>query len=355
MQPGLRSSSIHRGSIISLDEVHAPFPVRLGVGVQVTPIAADGLIVIAQTDDKVALLSEHTGALIGSLSIAPPIGVTPALQSGTLFVAGGNRLYAFDLSEFLDQPSLQQLAPIWSFECSEREIAQPLLVDEGAVYLLTNRDQQSALYAVSQGNGVPLWPQPLILETNQIAPPLLVQDQIVLIASSGQVSVAETGTGEITQSFSLNHRVDLQVAPFVVDNRVFLSDRGGYVFELVMDRSGPLINPLYDHRSRLSSIAASSQYVALGHMAGLTLLSSRGNLQWTSDTPEPVSVTPIIAGDSVFALDDAGNGLLFDVLKSNPVARVKLLSGEVGMSPLLTQARIVVVGADGKVVAVDWH
>ena len=355
IEPGLRSRPLARDSIRALGEVRPPFPVRLGVGVQVTPIAADGLLVIPLSDGGVALVSEHTGERIGNLSVAVPIAVTPALQSGTLFAASGKRLYAFDLAEFLDQPSLQQLAPVWSFECSENAITQPLLVDEKAVYLLTSRNQQAVLYAVAQSNGVLLWPEPLLLETDQMAPPLLVQDQIVLISGLGQVRVTDTLKGEIMQSFSLNRPVDLQVAPFVVDNRVFFSDPGGYVFELVIDRSGPLITPLYDHRSRLSCIAASSRYVALGHMAGLTLLSSRGTFQWTSDTLESVSTTPIIAGESVFALDDAGSGLLFDVLKSNPVARMKMLSGEVGMSPLMTQSRIVVVGADGKVVAIDWH
>jgi hypothetical protein len=71
MEPGLRSNSIPRVSIRLLQEVHAPFPVRLGTGVQVTPIAADGLIVIAQSDGGVALLSEHTGERVGSFSISP--------------------------------------------------------------------------------------------------------------------------------------------------------------------------------------------------------------------------------------------------------------------------------------------
>jgi len=355
MEPGLRSSSIQRDSIRSLNEVHAPFPVRLGVGVQATPIAADGLLVIALSNGGVALLSEHTGERIGDLSVSAPIAVTPALQSGTLFAASGNRLYAFDLAEFLDQPSLQQLAPVWSFACAENAVTQPLLVDEKAVYLLTSRNQHAVLYAVAQNNGVPLWPEPLLLETDQMAPPLLVEGQIVLISGSGQVSVVETGTGEITGSFSLNRRVDLQVKPFVVDNRVFFSDPGGYVCELVMAPGGPLINPLYDQRLRISSIAASSQFIALGHLSGLTLLSSRGHLLWTSNTNESVSTTPIISGDSVFALDDSGSALLFDVLKANPVRRMKLLPGEVGMSPLMTQSRIVVVAADGKVVALDWH
>ena len=174
------------------------------------------------------------------------------------------------------------------------------------------------------------------------------------MALDGRVWVADATTGEIVHSFSVNCRVDPQTNPFVVGDRVLFSDSGGQIIELALTPGGPLIKPLFDHRARVSSIAASPQFIALGHMSGLTLLSSRGNLLWTSDILESMSAIPIIAGDSVFALDDAGNGLLFDVLKSNPVVRVKLLSGEVGMSPLMTQSRVVVVGADGKVVALDW-
>lgn len=355
MEAGLKSNSIQRASITSLDEMQSPFPVRLGVGVQVSPIATDGLIVISQTDGGVVLLSEHTGNRMGALSIAPAVAVTPALQSGTLFVPGGNILYVFDIAKFLDQPSLQELSPIWAFQCEAGPISQPLLVDATTVYLVTNRAQQAVLYAVSQENGAPVWPAALTLATNHMAPPLLVENQIVLITVEGNVTIVETATGNTTQSFSLNRRVDLEVTPSVVDNRVVLSDPGGHVFELVLGGSGPLINSLYDQRARISSIAASSQFIALGHLAGLTLLSSRGHLLWTSNTLESVSTTPIIAGESVFALDDAGNALLFDVLKANPVRRMKLLPGEVGMSPLMTQSRIVIVAADGKVVALDWH
>lgn len=355
MEPGLASSSIQRSSINSLEEVQPPFPVQLGVGVQVSPIATDGLVVIAQSDRTVVLLSEHTGKRLGAFSLPSAISVTPALRSGTLFIAGGNGLHAFDLANFLDQPSLQQLVPVWSFECENGYIAQPLLIDDEAIYLFSHHSQQASLQAVSQGNGARLWSAPLMLDTNQTAPPLLVNNQLVLITSDGHVTIVETTTGEIKHKFSLNARVDLQTTPFVVDNRVFLADHGGQIIELVLDRGGPVVNSLYHHRSRVSSIAASRQFIALGHMSGLTLLSSRGNLQWTSDTLESISATPIVAGDSIFALDDSGNGLLFEALKSNPVVRVKLLSGEVGMSPLMTQSRIIVVGADGKVVALDWH
>jgi outer membrane protein assembly factor BamB len=314
------------------------------------------LIFITQSNGGgVILLSEFTGERIGHLPVLDQIAVTPALRAGTLFVAAGNRLYAFELSDFLDQPTLQSPVPAWAFECAGEAIVQPLLVDERAVYLLARNDQEAILESVSQVSGKQLWPEPLRFETPLTAPPVMVRDRIVIITYAGDVSVVQAATGELEQTFSLNRRIDSQVAPFVVDNRVLLSDPHGYVFELVLDQSGASINLLYDHRARISSIAANSKFIALGHMAGLTLLSSRGNLLWSSDTLESVSSTPIVTGESVFALDDAGNGLLFDVLKSNPMARVKLFGGDVSASPLLTSSHLVAVNGDGKVAVIGWN
>lgn len=355
LESGLRTPRVELSSIRTLHGSEAPFPIQLHAGVQVSPIAADGLIVIPQSDGVIALLGEQTGKQMGALSVPEGIAVTPALQSGTLFVASGKTLYSFDLCSFLDQPSLQQVAPVWSFESDSARIIQPILVDDDAVFILGARSQRSVLWAVSQREGLPVWPKPVEMDTDLTTPPLLVGTNVVVITADGKVSVIEASNGNVSQTFPLNRRVDLQATPFVIDNRIVLSDYDGHVFELVLSQSGPLINPLFNHRSRVSSIAASAHYIALGHMAGVTLLSSRGLLHWTSDTIDSVSTTPIVAGDSVFVLDDAGNGLLFDVLKSNPVSRMKLQSREVGPSPLMTQSRIVTVSADGMVVAIRWH
>lgn len=356
MEAGLRASSLRLNSIKALGELHSPFPLHLDAGIEVSPIAAEGVLFITQSDGGgVVLLSEYTGSQLGHLPVLDQIAVTPALRAGTLFVAAGKRLYAFELSNFLDQPGMPPPAPAWAFECAGEAISQPLLIDEAAVYLLARSGRREILEAVSQQNGERLWLTPLRFETIEIAPPVMVRDQLVLLTHSGEANIVQAATGELQQTFSLNRRLDPQVSPFVLDERVILADPNGYVFELVLGQGGPFINLLYDHRARISSIAASPQFIALGHMAGLTLLSSRGNLLWSSDTLESVSSTPIVAGESVFALDDAGNGLLFDVLKSNPVARVKLLAGEVGASPLLTRSHLVVVGEDGKVAVIQWH
>ena len=355
MHPGLRARQTRPGSINFIGELQTPFPLYLGAEVSAQPIAADGVIIIPQSEGGITLLSELKGEIIGHLSVEDNIAVTPALHAGNLFVAFGTRISSFDLTSFLDQAASQQRQPEWVFDCAGGAIVQPLLVDETAVYFLASSGDQVILDAISQGNGQRLWPEPLRFEPGLTTPPILLKDYVVLVTSAGNVKLILAATGQVERAFPLNRQVDLQVSPFVIDQRVLLADPSGYLFEIVLDESGPLINELYDQHARISSIAANERFIALGHMAGLTLLSSRGNLQWSSDTLESVSVPPTVSGETVFALDDAGNGLLFNALKSNPVARVKMLTGEVSTAPLVTESRIVAMSSDGKVSAIDWH
>jgi putative pyrroloquinoline-quinone binding quinoprotein len=355
METGLYWSSIPRPTIKSIEAVHVPFPINLRVGVQVSPVACDGLIVICNTNGGVIVISEYTGERLLEFSVGSQIAVTPALRNGMLFVATANEFHAFDLAAYLDQPSRGHITPAWSFSCGAETISQPLLADDTAVYVLTQNSLQTVLYAVSQEDGIEIWPSPLVLHPEQAGCPLLVQDQVVLVSPPSSVTVVAAATGDVTQTFSLNRLVDQQVTPFVTGNRVFLSDPTGHIFEIVFDRSGPLINPLHDAGSRISTIAASNEYLVLSHLAGVTLLSSRGALLWTGEIMESVSTVPIISGESFFVLDDGGNGLLFEMLKTNPIQRMRLLPGEIGLSPLRTQSHIVVVGAEGKVVALKWQ
>lgn len=355
MHPGLRARHLKSDSINFIGEVQPPFPIHLGADVSVQPIAAEGITIVSQQGGAVTLFSELNGERIGSLSFTDNITATPALHAGNLFVAAGRRIHSFDLANFLSESAASQPPPEWAFECAGDVIEQPLLLDETAIYYLAASSDNDLLDAISQSSGQRLWPEPLRFESSLTTPPVLVEDYIVLITSAGHVKLIRAETGEVERAFPLNRRIDLQVSPFVLNHRVLLADPNGYLFEIVLERSGPIVNDLYNQNARISNIAANEQFIALGHLAGLTLLSSRGNLQWSSDTMESISVPAIVSGETVFALDDAGNGLLFNALKSNPVARVKLLTGEISTAPLMTQSRIVAISADGKVAAINWN
>jgi len=355
MQAGLRARQLRSDSINFIGEVQSPFPIHLGAEVSVQPIAADGITIISQSGGGVTILSELNGERIGSLSFGDNITATPALRAGNLFIAVGKRIYSFDLGHVLDEAAVSQAIPEWAFECAGDVIEQPLLIDETAIYSLASSGNYHILDAISQSSGQRLWPEPLHIESSLTAPPILVEDHIVLITSAGHVKLILTETGQVERAFPLNRQVDLQVSPFVLNHRVLLADQNGYLLEIILEKSGPVINDLYNQNARISNISANEQFIALGHMSGLTLLSSRGNLQWSSDTIESISVPALVSGETVFALDDGGNGLLFNALKSNPVARVKMLSGGISTAPLMTRSRIVAVSEDGKVAAIDWN
>lgn len=355
MHPGLRAPRKMRATIRSLGEISAPFPLRLEGEVMVSPIAADGLVLIAHGQGSLTLLSDMSGEAIGSIFVNQAITVTPALHAGVLFVAAGARLIGFDLSEFLDQPVKQSIRPLWDIQREGESITQPLLVDENAVYSFAASGEQGLLDAVSQISGRRLWAETLRLDSYQVAQPVLVAGFILLMTLAGEVSVVDATTGELRHTLTLGRKLEPQVPPFALDDRALFTDVDGHVFEIAMEQNGPVVNHLYAHRGRIASLAASNEFIALGHMAGLTLLDARGQLLWSNDGIESISVTPLIIGRSVFALDDTGNGLLFDVLRANPTLRRKLLAGWISTPPLMTQAKIVAASGDGKVTAIDWQ
>lgn len=355
LYPGLRAHRPAQGSIQALGEIQPPYPVHLGAEVLVSPIAADGLVILTQNDGRIVLLGEMSGEIIGRLTFSQPIEVTPALHAGSLFVATGARLSAVDLIEYLDRPLKQETRPIWEVQFDEGAITQPLLVDAHSVFACVRRGDQAMVVAVSQATGQSLWTEPFRLDSYQTGPLVLAAGSLIAITLSGQVSVIDQTTGQLRHSLSLGRSLDPQVSLYALEDRVLWADMEGTVSELVIRERGSSVNKLYVHRARLASLAASNEFIALGHMAGLTLLDPYGQMLWSNDSIESVSETPIIAGRSVFALDDTGNGLLFDVLRSNPTLRRKLLNGWVGAPPLITHSKITCVSGDGKVVSIDWR
>jgi hypothetical protein len=347
MQFGLVSTDLPFDSIHSLDQSSPHLPVRLGGRVLAHPVASDGLVAISLLNGTVVLLSELDGRELGRLTVPYEIEVTPALKNGFLYVGAGKELLAFDLARFLDYGSGQEQEPFWIFESESGVIAQPVLADGNSIYLVVQTRNGSVLEAVSQHTGGRVWPEPIPLKTSETLPPVLIEGQLLSVTGGGAVSLIDVVAGRVIRTLSLGSAVDAQVAPFVIGDRMLVSDVNGNLAAIVVRPSGVLVNSIYSNRARISTVSGSKDYVAVGHLAGLTLLNSRGGVVWSYDTIESVAVTPVIAGSSIFAIDDSGTGLLFDVLRSNPTAREKLLSGEITIPPLVTRSRIVVANASG--------
>ena len=355
MQTGLRSNDIPLGPIHSINQVQSPFPRHLSSTVLAHSIAADGIIMVPLSDGAVTLVSEFSGKVIGQIPVYEKVSVTPALNEGFLFVAVTNKVYSFDLAYFLRHTTQSLPKPAWTYQADSETISDPLLIDDKAIYVASQKGSEMFLEAISQATGERIWPKSLRLGETNIIPPVLVSGHIIVINHLGGGIVVNSQDGAPVQTFSLKREADMHVAPFVTGNRVLVADTNGGLHEIAMTETGVIATLIYSHQARIVSLAADHEHIALGHTAGLMLLSSRGEHIWSNDSIEAISVQPILAGGSIFALDDSGVGLLFDVMRANPAARVKMLSGDVITPPLMTKSRIAVTSATGDLVAISWR
>lgn len=354
MQAGLKASRVSSKTINSIEGAKPPAPYNLGAALLTPLIAADGIIIAPLGDGSIALISEFLGKEIGRLRVSEPIRVTPVISRGFLSMGAGRNILTFDLPQYLDQKFKLDFKPAWSFTTAGSAIIKPLLADEKAIYVVSGDGSRTTLEAVSSDDGVAVWAEPVSFGSYRVTPPLLVKDYLVVMTSEGEANLIDRVEGVVLDNFSLGRRVDLQVAPCVTGNRLLFADTNNNIVEVQVTAGGLLTSVLHRHRARVTCLAASNDYIAIGHMAGLTLLNSRGHSKWSNDSIEPILVAPIVAGDSVFAVDSSGTGLLFDALRSNPKARVKLLSGEINASPILTKSKIVAANQGGDIVAILW-
>ncbi|HEV2706441.1 MAG TPA: PQQ-binding-like beta-propeller repeat protein [Pyrinomonadaceae bacterium] len=349
---GLKAPAQGRASIKTLGQ---NFSRHLDAQVVCPPLASDRLVFVPQLDGQIAVLQEDDGKQLGSLHAGGRIEATPVLCAGALFVAAGRSLRAFDLYEYLDQPSKEGTRPFWSREAAGDTVIQPLVADERAVYFVSRRGREATLEAANSADGSPAWPEPVSLHTQATHPPVVVNDTLVVVAFDGHVYVVRRETGRL-ESFSINYRISPQVYPCVSEAGLLLADPDGLVYELVIDHRGAHVNQLFDHGVPLTGIAAGGGLIALAHNSGLTLLTSNGSLRWRFDSFDSFSVPPLVAGRSVFALNDTGDGMLFDELNGNPQAKARMLAGsEIVAPPVMTEKRIVAVSGEGKAAFLDWQ
>ncbi len=346
MHPGLKATAAKR---VSIEMLGQPLLKNFDAAVVASPLASDGIIFLPQLNGQITLIDERDGKQMSVFSVAGRIQVTPALCAGILFIASDSQLFAFDMLDYLDQPLKDEMRPLWSREAQGEAISQPILADARAVYFITRRGKEAFLNALSTADGTPLWPEAIRLHTHMTHPAVLLKEHLVVVTLDGQIYIVGRETGRL-ETLSVSYLLDPQVYPFAYENRVLLADPHGLIFEIAIDYRGTFINQLYDHRVPVTSIVAGSDLIILSHTAGLTLLTVNGNLRWSFDSIDSFSVAPIIAGRSIFALNDVGNGLLFDELNANPVSKARLLAGaDITLAPILTAQRIVAASGEGKI------
>ncbi len=354
MYPGMRAvASAAPRSIRALGEHRVT---NLGVGVVAAPVASGESILIPAHAGGVIALDISDGKPKGLIDTPGPIEVTPALNSGFLFLAAGSKLIAFDL---LGAPAqVDEVKPCWTVDTRDGNVTQPLVAGHRALYFVTGGRGRGALHAVSQaGDGQRLWPRPLTSDS-ELLPPVMLGEHLVVISGRGELRVLDPADGRVLASGqAAGGRVDTAVLPFAVEDHVLFADTSGNVYKLTVDGAGVSCVYLYGlgNNARVSCIAASRDYIVLGHSAGVTLLDAYGNRRWQDTSSEAVTVPPVLTGDTLFAVDDLGNAVLYDAAHGNPTEkRRKLFEGDGSVALLIAGDKLAAVNSEGQVALIEW-
>ncbi|MGH9838375.1 MAG: hypothetical protein ACREEM_06290 [Blastocatellia bacterium] len=336
--------------------------VQLKGEVLAAPIALDGLLIVAKSDGDVFVIREHDAAMIASFSGGGPVSQSPAYHAGFLYLAVGNKLCVFDIASKIDLPEKPAITKDAQEDCRGETITQPLLMDGKNVYAVSRRGAQTFIETFELPGPKSANPAHLIrrevrhnLKGAATSPLLLVKEHLMLFSSNGEIALKIPASDEF-QSHSMNIKPDPRVQPWVAGDRVILLEEDGRITEITLLQNGePSFRPLYSHSTRVTSLSAGDGVIAVGHRAGLTLLTAKGVEKWSEDNLEELPVAPVIIGENVFALDRNGAAYLFSVLKATPLQRIQLFSGEVNTPPLLTSASFAAVSADGQVSFIGWQ
>lgn len=355
LRPAAVRPTIHALLRPSADDPNKQPPPRclqLAAAVPAAPLAVEGLLLIPQDDGTLLLLHESDGSHAGRVRVPQPVRVTPALDAGTLWLAGTNTVYALDLAEFLHQPTGTAPHFRWQWP-GVGEITQPLLLTPAGLFVCLTDGADTKVYGLGRESGQLLWDvrvtEPLITA------PLELADELLLLGER-EARIVNAQTGAVVHHFLLPVRVKTDVLPWATAGRVLYADTQGRLMEILLTAGTWELNPVHAHRAGITSLAASEKYIALGHLAGLTLLDSQGGLLWSNDDLDTITVPPLISGESVFVLDAAGQGLLFNTLQSTPTQRGKFLAGGwFFWPPLLLRHNLITVSEGGAIAIADWQ
>jgi outer membrane protein assembly factor BamB len=354
MHPGLRAAAPTAPRLIHALGEHRI--TNLDIDVVAAPVATGEIILVPAHGGGIIVLDISDGKPLGRIDTPGPIEVTPAINSGFLFVAAGSRLIAFDL---LGAPAqADEIKPCWTADTRDGNVTQPLVAGHRALYFVTGGRGRGALHALSQASdGQRLWPQPLVFDS-ELLPPVMLREHLVVISGRGELRVLDPADGRVLASGQASGgRVDTAVLPFVVEDHVLFADTSGNVYKLTLEGAAISCNYLYGlgNNARISCIAASRDYIVLGHSAGVTLLDAYGNRRWQDTSSEAVTVPPVLTGDTLFVVDDLGNAVLYDAAQGNPTEkRRRLFEGESSVASLIAGDKLAAVNSEGKVALIEW-
>ena len=279
-------------------------PSRTGV------TASDGSVYVGGLDGSVTAVDAATGEVRWTQPVGPAIHV-PVAVSGDLVIASatGDDDAPFAVVALRVDDGSQ----VWRYEPgATMSFGSPVSVADGIAFVACD---DASVRAIEAGTGTELW----LARTNDVtpaAPPVLVDDLVVVADVGGQVTAFDRATGEYRWDHALNvGRPNVRSAPVATSSVVLVPTVRGELFAVEIG-SGDLVSRTDVADGLLRSLAIAGD-VVIGVRGG----SSAGLVGIGHDPDGPVFRTP---SPTRFALTTFAVNATIAIL---PIVALALLGG----------------------------
>jgi outer membrane protein assembly factor BamB len=366
--PQTGSCSEHGVTHCSLSDVCSPlWSVSIGSGVGdgrflSSPILAEGFIYTLDTYGQVSAVKSGTGEMVWRTDITP--------ENNDRAIIGGG--VAFDKGKiFVTSPHAEVLAMdaksgqiLWRVTTESPVRAAPTVAD-GRLYILTISNQLDVLDAET---GKRLWNHAGITEFAGLlgtASPAVSNGVVIVTYSSGEIFAlkAENGHQLWTETLSSTRRPDslsslshIRALPVVVKNNVIIIGHNQKMasYDLI---KGERIWERHIGGTRTPAVIGDYIFMINSYSELLCLTREHGQVIWVkkldtnSETPTKIMWNgPIVAGGKLYLVSTWGKLLALDP-KTGNVMSERLLETPVSLSPIVAQETLFILTDNGDLMA----
>ncbi len=316
------------------------YRLQTGVGNTASPLYANGVFYIADTDGQLAAIDAGSGVPRWSFAAGGAITAAPAVTGGVVyFGAADKKLYALDA---------QRGMYLWSTRLSDNIAGSPVVA--GGLLYVGGEDR--TLYALEAETGHVRWHY--ATGDRLVSSPAVAAGRVIIGSDDSVVYAFDAASGRLLWRYAMDGPVEATpaISPAGV---VLVASQGQQVAALAAD-SGKVIWTATTRFGYLASAAwgPTRAYVASTDGTLSAYDAQSGAPVWTSPPSHNAKYvgSPLVLGGSVLAADTAGQVTLWDAA-SGAVQNQLVVGASVVGSPTWTGQSVLLTTATGDVVTLQ--
>lgn len=330
------------------------------------PVVADGRIYTVDVEGTVRAFNAATGASVWTARPGTQGGNDESRFGGGVSYDGG-RVYSTNGLGSVSALDASTGAVVWSVRPGGPLRGSPTVAD-GNVYVMS---QDSQIFALKAADGTSQWQEAAALEVSGVfgvGAPAYAQGTVVAGFASGDLNAYRyengrqlwnDGLSRTSISTSVSSLSDIDAAPIIADGRVYAVGQGGRMVALEL-LTGQRIWELNIAGISTPWVAGEWLFVVTDDARLLCIARGTGKIRWISqlaryedaeDKKRPISwVGPVLAGDRLVLANSAGQ-LAYVSPADGSVQSTTTLGRGVSLSPVVANNMLYILDDDGRLTA----